>query len=70
MNSGTPRRPQTTGRKHPPRQRRFRDYVRKKRRASLYLLAADLIPARGAANLQSANLRELTSKAFRGRRTR
>ena len=30
-----------------PRQRRYRDYVRKKRRTSLYSLAADLIPAIG-----------------------
>lgn len=38
--------------------------------ASAYALAADLIPARGARELQSDNARELARKAFRGTRTR
>lgn len=38
--------------------------------ANAYALAADLIPDEGAANLQSANVRELASKAFRGKRSR
>jgi hypothetical protein len=33
-------------------------------------LAADLIPKRGAENLQSSNVRELARKAFRGSRAR
>ena len=38
--------------------------------ASAYSLAADLIPARGAPKLQSGKARELTRKAFGGRRAR
>ena len=38
--------------------------------ASPYSLAVDLIPARGARQLQSANVRELARKAFRGPRAR
>jgi hypothetical protein len=38
--------------------------------ASLYSLAADLIPAQGAPDLQSGNVRELARKAFRGSRSR
>ncbi len=37
---------------------------------SPYSLAADLIPERGAKNLQSDNARGLARKAFRGARTR
>ena len=35
-----------------------------------YDLAADLIPAKGAKDLQSGNVRELARKAFRGTRAR
>jgi hypothetical protein len=35
-----------------------------------YALAADLIPDRGAAALQSADVRKLVRKAFRGPRAR
>ena len=35
-----------------------------------YALAADLIPKQGAAKLQSADVRELARRAFRGKRTR
>jgi hypothetical protein len=38
--------------------------------ASLYSLAVDLIPARGVKELQSANVRKLARKAFRGPRAR
>jgi hypothetical protein len=38
--------------------------------ASAYALAADLIPAKGAKELQSGNVRELARKAFRGSRSR
>ena len=38
--------------------------------ASPYSLAADLIPERGAKNLQSGKVKELARKAFRGTRTR
>ena len=38
--------------------------------ANPYSLAADLIPARGARDLQSDNVRELARKAFRGSRSR
>ena len=38
--------------------------------ASAYACAADLIPAKGAKALQSANVRELARKAFRGSRPR
>lgn len=37
---------------------------------SAYSLAADLIPAKGAAAIQSANVRSIARKAFRGTRTR
>lgn len=37
---------------------------------SAYSLAADLIPAKGVPEIQSANVRELARKAFRGKRTR
>jgi hypothetical protein len=37
---------------------------------SPYSLAADLIPRRGAKELQSGNVRELARKAFRGSRSR
>jgi hypothetical protein len=37
--------------------------------ASLYALAADLIPRKGAGKLQSRNVRTLARKAFRGPRT-
>ena len=37
--------------------------------ASAFSLAADLIPARGAKELQSGNVRELARKAFRGPRS-
>jgi hypothetical protein len=38
--------------------------------ANPYSLAADLIPAKGARDLQSDNVRELARKAFRGSRSR
>jgi hypothetical protein len=38
--------------------------------SSAYSLAADLIPAKGAEKIQSANVREIARKAFRGTRTR
>jgi hypothetical protein len=38
--------------------------------ASPYSLAADLIPSRGAKDIQSGNIRELARKAFRGPRAR
>jgi len=38
--------------------------------ASPYSLAADLIPAKGAKELQSGNVRDLARKAFRGSRSR
>jgi hypothetical protein len=38
--------------------------------ASLYSLAADLIPRKGARNLQSGNARKLARKAFRGSSSR
>ena len=38
--------------------------------ASAYSLAADLIPASGAPEIQSANVRDLARKAFRGTRAR
>lgn len=38
--------------------------------ASPYALAADLIPSKGAKELQSGNVRELARKAFRGSRAR
>jgi hypothetical protein len=38
--------------------------------ASLYSLAVDLIPRKGAKKLQSANVRELARRAFRGPRAR
>ena len=37
---------------------------------SAYSLAADLIPAKGAPNIQSANVRDLARKRFLGARTR
>jgi hypothetical protein len=38
--------------------------------ASAYSIAADLIPAKGAPEIQSTNVRDLARKAFRGARTR
>lgn len=38
--------------------------------SSAYSLAADLIPAKGVEKIQSANVREIARKAFRGARTR
>lgn len=38
--------------------------------SSAYSLAADLIPARGVQEIQSAKTREIARKAFRGTRTR
>lgn len=38
--------------------------------AAPYALAADLIPARGAADLQSDKVREIARRAFRGPRPR
>jgi hypothetical protein len=38
--------------------------------ADAYALAADLIPAKGAPDLQSDQARELARKAFRGSRAR
>lgn len=38
--------------------------------SSAYSLAADLIPAKGVEKMQSANVREIARKAFRGTRTR
>lgn len=38
--------------------------------SSAYSLAADLIPAKGVEKIQSANVREIARKAFRGTRTR
>lgn len=38
--------------------------------SSGYSLAADLIPAKGAPEIQSANVRDLARRAFRGSRTR
>jgi hypothetical protein len=38
--------------------------------ASPYSLAADVIPRKGARQIQSANVRELARKAFRGPRAR
>ena len=38
--------------------------------ASPYALAADLIPRRGAKQIQSGNVRELARKAFRAPRSR
>jgi hypothetical protein len=38
--------------------------------ASPYSLAADLIPSRGAKDIQSGKIRELARKAFRGPRAR
>ena len=38
--------------------------------SSVYSLAADLIPAKGAPEIQSTNVRILARKAFRGARTR
>lgn len=38
--------------------------------ASAYSLAADLIPRRGAKEIQSSNIRELARKAFRAPRAR
>jgi len=38
--------------------------------AAPYALAADLIPAKGAADLQSDKVREIAQRAFRGPRTR
>ena len=38
--------------------------------SSAYSLAADLIPAKGAPRLQSANVREIARAAFRGTRSR
>ena len=38
--------------------------------ASAYALAADLIPPRGARELQGENVRKLARKAFRGTRAR
>jgi hypothetical protein len=35
-----------------------------------YTLAADLIPEEGVSAIQSENVRELASKAFRGKRSR
>jgi hypothetical protein len=37
---------------------------------SAYSLVADLIPSRGAKEIQSDNARNLARKAFRGRRSR
>ena len=37
---------------------------------SAYSLAADLIPVKGAAEIQSANVRSIARKAFLGTRTR
>ena len=37
---------------------------------SAYSLAADLIPAKGVAEIQSTNVRSIARKAFRGTRTR
>ena len=38
--------------------------------ASAYSLAADLIPRRGAKEIQSSNVRELARKSFRAPRSR
>ena len=41
---------------------------RSNRGSSAHSLAADLIPAKGVPEIQSANVRELARKAFRGAR--
>jgi hypothetical protein len=38
--------------------------------SSAYSLAEDLIPAKGAPEIQSANVRDLARNSFRGTRTR